>query len=277
MQRPKREYDPPASTATPETGDSSFNRGERAASSRRVDAARASEEELIEALYCPDQRQVLLALTELGRRNVSPEINVVNALFFASGSQAVDKCCLKIVARSGNEQSLQILRKKYPRPETLQMNFLPAYLNALGGIGTQEDLECLGKIVNSFFGLYRKEALDAFERIAGRSHNAPVSAEVVRALQTLYQEGDLDEKIRILNLIPCLVNELLFAIIICGVEDDHVSIRKTAVRVLGQAETDFTRRELERHFREESEEEVLEEYARRLFLEDLRHDTRYVS
>ncbi len=277
MQRPKSDIDTPASNSTLDTSESSRNNQEQIHTIKRGDASQVSEERLFEALCSPDQRQVVHALTELERRSITPDINIVNALFFASGSQAVDKCCLKIAARSGNEQSLQILRKKYPRPETLQMNFLPVYLNALGGIGTEAEMECLATIVTSFFGLYRAELLGAFERIAERARSAAVSENVVRALQTLYQEGDVTEKIRILNLIPFLVNELLFAIVICGVEDEHVSIRKSAVRILARAETDFSRRELERHFREESEEEVLEEYARRLFLEDEYSRTQYVS
>ena len=232
------------------------------------DMTEAATEKLLEALYDGDQRVVLAALQAMNNRDVQPAISLVNALFLASSSQSLDKVCLDVISKIGDQQSRRLLYKKFPRPEAMSMTLLPHYINALGAIGEEEEIELLSRIVTNFWGLYRAELLTALERIVLRLDHVVVSNEVVSAFQMLFDDAEPSDKKRITNLIPHVSNQLMLSILLCGLSSEYSSVRKASVTSLGSIGSEFTLRELERHFREEENEEVLEEYARWLFYVD---------
>ena len=232
------------------------------------DQSETATEKLLEALYDGDQRVVLAALQAMNKRDVQPAISLVNALFLASSSQSLDKVCLDIISKIGDQQSRRLLYKKFPRPEAMSMTLLPHYITALGAIGEEEEVELLARIVTNFWGLYRAELLTALERIVLRLDHVVVSTEVVTAFQMLYEDAESQDKRRVIHIVPHVSNQLMHSILLCGLESHYIAIRKAAVNVMGEICSEFTRRELERHFREEEQEEVLDEYARWLFHTD---------
>lgn len=232
------------------------------------DVSETATEKLLEALYDGDQRVVLAALQAMNKRDIEPAISLVNALFLASSSQSLDKVCLDIIAKIGDQQSRRLLYKKYPRPEAMSMTLLPHYINALGAIGEEEEVELLARIVNNFWGLYRGELLSALERIIFRLDHLVVSNDVVSAFQMLYDDAEPNDKKRVINLIPHISNQLMMSILLCGLENEFATVRKAAVTVLGCIGSELAHRELERHFRIEEHEDVLDEFARWLLFSD---------
>ena len=241
----------------------------KAVSQLSNDFSEKATEKLFEALYDGDQRVVLAALQAMNKRDIEPAISLVNALFLSSSSQSLDKVCLDIIAKIGDQQSRRLLYKRFPRPEGMSMTLLPHYINALGAIGEEDEVELLSRIVNNFWGLYRNELLNALERIISRLDHVIVSIDVINAFQKLFDDAEPRDRKRIIELIPHISNELMLSVLLCGLENEHPSVRKASVTVLGCIGSEFAHRELERHFREEDHEEVLEEYARwLLFAED---------
>lgn len=232
------------------------------------DFSETATEKLFEAMYDGDQRVVLAALLAMNKRNIEPAISLVNALFLSSNSQSLDKICLDIISKIGDQQSRRLLYKKYPRPEAMSMAVLPHYINAVGALGEEEEIELLARIVNNFWGLYRVELLNALSKIIKHLDHVVVSNNAVSAFQKIFEDADPHDKKKIIELIPHISNQLMLAILICGLQNQNESVRRAAVAVLGRSGSEFALRILVRHFRDEENEEVLDEYAHWLFISD---------
>ncbi len=217
---------------------------------------------LMELLYDGDQRVVLATMQALQARKLVPAVSLVNALFLSSTSDTLDKICLDMITQVGDQQSRHILAKKFPVPETVSMTLMPHYIAALGKVGEEQEVETLAHIANNFWGLFQPALLDALERIIQRLKKVEVSEKVVDALQKLYDDGDHQAKTRVLNLSPSIHHPLIQRVLICGIQNEYAQIRMAAVSALGAIGTPVIMGILERYFREEEDEEVLEEFAR---------------
>jgi len=207
-----------------------------------------------------NQHLILSALKEIEQNNEKTAVGLVNALFLSSNSHALDKVCLNIFSKLGDSQSLELMYKKYPTPETLSLSLLPYYIRAIGFLGGEKEIDLLARVTNTFWGLYRNEMITALEQIARRSGNIGITDASVSALQKLYDAGDELEKQRILELSRDLSHELLVRINLAGLYSDCSSIRKIAISVLGCNGSALARNELARALRRETDDRLLEEY-----------------
>lgn len=212
-----------------------------------------------------EQHLILSALEEIERQNEKNAIGLVNALFLASTSQSLDKVCLNIFARLGDQQSLALLYKKYPSPESVSISLLPHFIRALGAIGKEPEIELIAKVSNTFWGLYRHEVILSFEQIRERTGATEVSANVVTALQNLYDSGTEGEKIRVLGLCEAFHHQLLLGIMSCGLDSERQQIRKAAIRALGLSKSVAAERMLVKAMRNEMIEDMLVSYEPWLF------------
>lgn len=212
-----------------------------------------------------DQHLIFSALKEIEQSNEKSAVGLVNALFLSSTSHALDKVCLNIFSRMGDEQSLQLLYKKYPTPESISISLLPFYIRSIGFLGGAKEIETLSKYTNTFWGLYKDEVLQAYEDISRRVGRITVSADVVNALMNLYEAGDESERKRVVELSARLSHQLFLAILLTGIYSDTVTVRRAAIDALGTFEGPVAHLALQRAFRHESEEELLEAYVPWLF------------
>ena len=214
-----------------------------------------------------EQEKFLLSntLKELEETNDKNAVGLLNTLFMSSTSHVLDKVCLNIFSKLGDDQSLQLLHKKYPSPETISISLLPYYIRVLQFLGGQREAELLARIANTFWGLYRSEILLAFEDIIHRTGRLDVSDEVVRALQYLYDAGDDTEKKKVMILCPLFSHQLLLSIVLCGIESEDVGVRRSAISALGTHGGAVALSALRRAFQNETEDSLLEEYEKWLF------------
>ncbi len=207
-------------------------------------------------------------LREIEETSDKNAVGLLNNLFISSTSHVLDKVCLNIFSKLGDEQSLQLLHRKYPTPESIGISLLPYYIRVLQFLGGVREVELLARIANTFWGLYRSELLAAFEDIVRRTGAIDVSDEVVRSLQYLFDAGDESEKIRVLALCNDFRHQLLLSVILCGIESDSVGVRKAAIAALGSDMSNAAANALRRAFQNETDESLLEEYEKWIFLDN---------
>jgi len=228
-------------------------------------SAQNQYQSLFEGKKDSDQHLILSALKEIEHSNEKNAVGLVNALFLSSTSHALDKVCLNIFSRLGDEKSLQLLYKKYPTPESISISLLPFYVKAIGFIGEAKEIELLAKVTNTFWGLYRSEVLRAFEQISERIGKTSVSDAVVTAMQNLYETGDEADRRRIISLCAQYDNELLLGVFLCAIESQNTFVRKAAIPALGALESLTARASFINAFRKEDNDELLETYEAWLF------------
>lgn len=204
-------------------------------------------------------------LKEIEDSNDKNAVGLLNSLFLSSTSHVLDKVCLNIFSKLGDEQSLELLHKKYPAPESISITLLPYYIRVLQYLGGEKEIELLARIANTFWGLYRSEILSAMEEINQRVGRLVVSADVVRALQYLYDAGDESEKKKVLNLASCFTHQLLLSVILCGIESDIANVRKSAIAALGTYGGGTAYNAMRRAFQNESDESLFEDYEAWMF------------
>ena len=214
-----------------------------------------------------EQEKMLLSntLKELEDTHDKNAVGLLNTLFMSSTSHVLDKVCLNIFSKLGDDHSLELLHKKYPTPETISISLLPYYIRVLQFLGGRNEVELLARLANTFWGLYRTEILMAFEDIVHRVGPQDISDEVVRALQYLYDTGDPSEKKKVVSLCPQFSHQLLLSVILCGIESEDLGVRKSAIAALGAAGGSVALSALRRAFQNETEEGLLEEYEKWLF------------
>ncbi|MDH7515937.1 MAG: HEAT repeat domain-containing protein [Bacteroidota bacterium] len=174
---------------------------------------------------------------------------------------------MNIFSKLGDVESLHLLHRKYPTPESISITLLPHYIRALQCLGGAEEIHVLARLANTFWGLYRAEILAAFESITERTGRIEVGEEVVHALQYLYDAGDEPEKIKVIGLCNVCMHQLLLSILLCGIESENRNVRKAAIRALGKFGGATAISALRRAFQNEQDESLLEEYADWLFRE----------
>ena len=207
-----------------------------------------------------EQHLILSALQEIEQSNEKTAIGLVNALFLSSTSHALDKVCLNIFSRLGDSQSLKLLYKKYPTPESISISLLPYYIRALGFLGHEAEIEQLAVLGKTFWGLYRSDMIGAFESIAERTGAVDVSDDVVRCLQHLFDASDATDKKRIIELGSKFQHGLYLSIIISGVQSEIAYVRKAAIPMLGNAKGHMPSHVLAAALKHETDEDILEEY-----------------
>ena len=192
-------------------------------------------------------------------------VGLLNSLFLSSTSHVLDKVCLNIFSRLGDHQSLELLHKKYPAPDSIGITLLPYYIRVLQFLGREQEIEMLARIANTFWGLYRAEILDAMEEISHRIDRMTVTHDVVNAMQYLYDTGDEHDKIKVLSLASFFSHQLLLSVVLCGIESDHAGVRKAAIAALGTYGGGAAYNAMRRAFQNEADEALFEEYETWLF------------
>jgi hypothetical protein len=208
----------------------------------------------------PDQHLILSALKEIDENNEKTAVGIVNALFLSSTSHSLDKVCINIFAKMGDEKSLFLLYRKYPTPESISISLLPNYIRAIGFLGGASELDLLAKITTTFWGMYRTELIAAFDQISRKAGGMDVSDAAVQSLQQLYEVSDEIEQANILGMCGRLSNELLLSIVLCGVESMYADVRKVAISVLSGFAGESARQAYRRAFFMEDDETVLESF-----------------
>jgi hypothetical protein len=212
-----------------------------------------------------EQYLILSALEEIEKKNEKNAIGLVNALFLSSTSQSLDKVCLSIFARMGDQKSLELLYRKYPAPESVGISLLPHYIRAVGALGRVEEIDLLSRISNTFWGLYRHDVIESFELIRQRTGPVAVAEDVAESLQTLFDSGTESEKIRVLGLCEAFHNDLLFGLMTYALTAERTLIRKAAIQALGRLDRAPARDALVRAMRDETHDELLPCYEPWLF------------
>ena len=207
-----------------------------------------------------DQHLILSALKEIDESNEKTAVGIVNALFLSSTSHSLDKVCLNIFAKMGDEKSLFLLYRKYPTPESISISLLPNYIRAIGYLGGASEFDLLAKISMTFWGMYRTELIAAFDQISHRHDGAAISDTAVQSLQQLYEVSDEIEQAHIITMCTRLSNELLLSIILCGVESMYTDVRKVAIAALRRFSNEAARHAYRRAFLMECDEQLLEEF-----------------
>ncbi len=212
-----------------------------------------------------DQHLILSALKEIEQSNEKTAVGLVNALFLSSTSHALDKVCLNIFSRLGDEQSLRLLYKKYPTPESVSISLLPFYIRAVGFLGGVEEYDLLARLTRTFWGMYRKEIITSFESIARRSEQADVSELVAEALIGLYEAADDSERKQIVDMTAGMRNSLLLSTWLSAIESEHAYLRRAAIPRLASSDRPAAARALHQALRRETDEHVLVELENWLF------------
>lgn len=212
-----------------------------------------------------DQHLIMSALREIEDSNEKSAVGLVNALFLSSTSHSLDKVCLNIFAKMGDEKSLLLLYKKYPAPESISISLLPYFISAVGFLGGEAEIDMLARLSATFWGLYRAEILDALEKINGRCGAVHVTDATVSALQNLYDAADEAERIQILRLCPHYANQLLLSVVLCGVESEFTDVRRAAIAALAAMDSRSARIAYERAFLNETDERLLEDFEPGIF------------
>jgi hypothetical protein len=212
-----------------------------------------------------DQHLILSALKEIEQSNEKTAVGLVNALFLSSTSHALDKVCLNIFSRLGDEQSLRLLYKKYPTPESVSISLLPYYIRAIGFLGGVEEYELLARLTRTFWGMYRKEIITSFESISRRSKEADVSDAVAEALVGLYEAADDTERKQIIDMTATMRNSLLLGAWLSAMESEHAYLRRAAIPRLAASDRPAAARALQQALRRETDDHVLGELERWLF------------
>jgi hypothetical protein len=217
-------------------------------------------ENLFDTKQDGDQHLILSALKEIEQSNEKTAVGLVNALFLSSTSHALDKVCLNIFSRLGDGQSLRLLYKKYPTPESVSISLLPYYIRAIGFLGASDEFELLAKLTRTFWGLYRKDIISAFEQIGRNADPVEVSDMVASALVGLYEAGDEVEKQQIVDLTSPMSNDLLLSVYLSAVESENSYLRRSALARLAGSDRPAARRALELSLRRECDESLLDEH-----------------
>lgn len=212
-----------------------------------------------------DQHLILSALKEIEQSNEKTAVGLVNALFLSSTSHALDKVCLNIFSRLGDEQSLRLLYKKYPTPESVSISLLPYYVRAVGFLGGPEEYDLLAKLTRTFWGMYRKEIIASFESIARRASQVEVSDGVAEALLGLFEAADDAERKQIIDMTASMNNSLLLGAWLSAMESEHAYLRRAAIPRLASSDRPAAARALQQALRRETDEHVLGELERWLF------------
>jgi hypothetical protein len=212
-----------------------------------------------------DQHLIMSALREIEDNNEKSAVGLVNALFLSSTSHSLDKVCLNIFAKMGDEKSLHLLYKKYPTPDSISISLLPYYIGAVGFLGGEPEIDLLARLSATFWGLYRAEILNALEQISGRCGSVRISDATVSALQNLYDAADEAERIQILRLCPRYENQLLLSVVLCGVESEFTEVRRAAIAGLAAIDSHSARIALQRAFLNETDERLLEDFEPGIF------------
>ena len=84
-------------------------------------------------------------------------------------------------------------------------------------------------------------------------------------MQYLFDAGDNREKKKVITLCPYLSHQLLLSVILCGIESENLSVRKSAIAALGTHGGPIALHALRRAFQNELDENLLEEYEKWLF------------
>ena len=207
-----------------------------------------------------DQHLILSALKEIDEKNEKTAIGVVNALFLSSTSHSLDKVCLNIFAKMGDEKSLFLLYRKYPTPESISISLLPNYIRAIGFLGGASELDLLAKVASTFWGMYRSELISGFDQISQRADNIVISDSAVLSLQQLFEVSDEIEQAKLIAVCSRLTNELLLSIILCGLESPHAEVRRVSIGVLSRYQSQAARHAYRRAFLMENDEQMLDEF-----------------
>jgi hypothetical protein len=80
------------------------------------------------------------------------------------------------------------------------------------------------------------------------------------SLQQLFEVSDEIEQTKLIAVCSRLTNELLLAIILCGLESPHAEVRKVSIGVLSRYQSQAARQAYRRAFLMESDEQMLEEF-----------------
>jgi hypothetical protein len=207
-----------------------------------------------------DQHLIMSALREIEDSNERSAVGLVNALFLSSTSHSLDKVCLNIFSKMGDEKSLLLLYKKYPTPESISISLLPYYISAIGYLGGEAEIDLLARLSATFWGLYRSEILGALGQIAERLEKVQVSDAAVTALQSLYDAADENERIQIQQLCAVFNNHLLLSVVLCGVESEYTEVRRAAIAALATMDDRSARLAYHRAFLAETDERLLDEF-----------------
>jgi hypothetical protein len=212
-----------------------------------------------------DQHLIFSALKEIDDNNEKTAVGIVNALFLSSTSHSLDKVCLNIFAKMGDEKSLFLLYRKYPTPESISISLLPNYIRAIGYLGGASELDLLAKIATTFWGMYRTELISAFDQISRRSDGVAVSDAAVQSLQHLFEASDEPEQVNIIGVCTRLSNQLMLSIILCGIESMYADVRRASIAALDRFEGEGAKQAYRRAFFMENDERVLESFEQYLF------------
>lgn len=207
-----------------------------------------------------DQHLILSALKEIDDANEKTAVGVVNALFSSSNSHSLDKVCLNIFAKMGDEKSLFLLYRKYPTPESISISLLPNYIRAIGALGGASEIDLLARIAITYLGMYRAEFIAAVDQISHRNADLSVSDTTVHGLQQMFEVSDESEQVSIIKLCSRLSNQLLLSIILCGLASTYAEVRKASIMALSRYESEAARSAYRRAFLMECDEDILEEF-----------------
>ncbi len=204
-----------------------------------------------------DQSYILTTLKDIEHRSEKSAVGFVNTLFSSSSSQSLDKVCLNIFTKIGNEDSLDLIHGKYPHAMAVGLSLLPSVITVFSTLGGHREVEYLLKIEKTHPDMFTDTVVDAIHRIAARNAPLRLSEALVPMVQELYFESARHLKVRILDFLPFLDQPLLLSLVVCGINSEDSELRMHAVQSAAAFDAALIRPIILQAFRQEEDEDVL--------------------